>query len=136
MRLSALVACVVMLSTLPAGASEGALTGKWRIVAVSGVEEFDIVRTRAEFAANGRFASTIGCNRIAGASTVQGGKLAFGPMAATRMACPPPLDAVERQYLSALEAVRGYRLDGGKLVFLGDGGEALVTLERASSDRR
>ncbi len=51
-------------------------------------------------------------------------------MAATRMACPPPLDAVERQYLSALQSVRAYRLEGSTLVFLGAAGDALVTLER------
>ncbi len=87
-------------------AAQGALTGKWRIVAVSGAEGLDDERTRAEFATNGRFASTIGCNRIAGKPTVSGVKISFGPMAATRMACPPPLDTIERQYLAALEADR------------------------------
>ncbi len=109
--------------------------GKWRIVSVSGAEGLDPARARAEMTQD-RFASTIGCNRIAGKPEFSDKKLTFGPMMTTRMACPPPLDAVERQYLSALEAVRGYRLDGGKLVFLNDSGEALVTLERASSDRR
>jgi heat shock protein HslJ len=136
MRLSALLACVVVLCALPACAAEGALSGKWRIVAVAGAEEFDVARARAEFAENGRFASTIGCNRIAGTPTISGARLAFGPMAVTRMACPPPLDAVERRYLAALEAVRGYRVEGGKLVFVNDAGEVLVTLERTSSGHR
>jgi heat shock protein HslJ len=105
----ALVFCVVALCAPPVHAAPGALTGRWRIVAVSGAEGLDDARTRAEFAANGRFASTIGCNRIA---------------------CPPPLDAVERHYLAALESVRGYRLEGGTLVFLNESGEALVRLAR------
>ncbi|CAJ0852155.1 hypothetical protein AMST5_00521 [freshwater sediment metagenome] len=126
----ALVFCVVALCALPVHAAPGALTGRWRIVAVSGAEGLDDARTRAEFAANGRFASTIGCNRIAGTSTITGASLAFGPMMSTRMACPPPLDAVERHYLAALESVRGYRLEGGTLVFLNESGEALVRLAR------
>jgi heat shock protein HslJ len=124
----------VLLSSLVAAsalAAPASLTGKWRIVAVNGVDSFDISKTQAEFAANGRFASTIGCNRIAGKPTISGAQLRFGPMAATRMACIPPLDALERQYLSALEAVRGYRLEAGALSLLDANGESLVTLARA-----
>jgi len=43
---------------------------------------------------------------------------------------PPPLDAIERQYLTTLQAVRAYRFEGTRLVFLGAGGDGLVTLER------
>jgi heat shock protein HslJ len=74
--------------------------------------------------------NSVGCNRIVGRPVLSGSRLSFGPMAATRMACPPPLDAVERQYLSALQAVRSYRLERSTLVFRGAGGETLVTLER------
>jgi heat shock protein HslJ len=47
------------------------------------------------------------------------------------MACPPPLDQVERFYVEALRGVRGYKLSGRSLTFLGDAGETLVALERA-----
>ncbi|MGJ0507197.1 MAG: META domain-containing protein [Methylocystis sp.] len=129
MRVLLLAASVAAFSAAPAFAAP-ALSGKWRIVALSGAQDLDAAKTRAEFAANGRFASTIGCNRIAGTPAISDGKLTFGPMMTTRMACPPPLDGVERQYLSALEATRGYRLEGGRLVFLDDGGQPLVTLAR------
>jgi len=52
-------------------------------------------------------------------------------MAAARMACPSPLDQLERAYLEALRNVRGYKLSGKTLLFLGADGDALVTLERA-----
>lgn len=107
-----------------------ALTGKWRIVAVAGADALDVEKTRAEFAANGRFASTVGCNRIAGKPTHSASGLSFGPMMTTRMACPPPLDQTEGAYLAALEAVRGYRLEGASLFLVGDDGEARVTLRR------
>ncbi|WP_457797979.1 META domain-containing protein [Methylocystis sp. S23] len=112
-------------------AASSSLAGRYRIVSVAGAEGFDAARTRAEFAANGRFASTIGCNRIVGAPRISGSELSFGPMAATRMACPPPLDRVERAYLEALRNVRGYRRSGKTLLLLGEGGETLVTLARA-----
>lgn len=118
------------LCAAPVCAAPDSLTGKWRIVAVNGVDSLDSARARAEFSSNGRFASTIGCNRIGGKPTIAGRQLRFGPMMSTRMACIPPLDQVERQYLAALEAARGYRLEGSKLIFVGEGGALLVTLER------
>jgi len=124
-------AAAFLLASLSAPAfAAPSLTGRYRIVSVAGAEELDVARTRAEFDANGRFASSIGCNRIAGKPAISGAELTFGPMMATRMACPPPLGEVERAYLEALRGVRGYKLSGKTLVFLGEGGEALVTLER------
>jgi heat shock protein HslJ len=114
-----------------AAATPASLTGKWRVVAISGVEAFDVSKTQAAFAANGRFASTIGCNRIAGKPAVSGTKISFGAMATTRMACIPPLEQVERQYLGALQAVRGYRVEADALIFLNADGEVLVRMARA-----
>lgn len=126
---AAALACVVA----PAVAAPGSLTGKWRIVAVNGVQALEASSAHAEFARNGRFASTVGCNRIAGTPAISGAKLSFGPLMATRMACPPPLDHIEQSYLAALAAVRSYSVEGGRLAFLGEGGEALVTLEKEPS---
>jgi heat shock protein HslJ len=128
MRPLLLAAAFLALASLAVAAPMGP-SGKWRIVAVSGAEGLDPARARAEMTQS-RFASTIGCNRIAGQPAFSGARLTFGPMMSTRMACPPPLDGVERAYLAALEATRGFRFEGTKLVFLGEDGAPLVTLER------
>ncbi len=74
----------------------------------------------------GRVAGTTGCNRYMGAYEVDGDSLAFGPIATTMMACPPPADAVERAYVAALARVTGWRLDGDQLVLeLGEDDEPL-----------
>jgi heat shock protein HslJ len=122
------IAALLLASSLALAAPS--LLGQWRIVAIAGVEKVDMARTRADFAQNGRYASTIGCNRIAGKAIVSSDRLSFGPMMTTRMACPDPLDRVERAYLAALQAVRGYRFEGGKLALVGEDGAALVTLVR------
>jgi heat shock protein HslJ len=106
------------------------LTGRYRVVAVAGADGLDVARTDAEFTEKGRFASTVGCNRIAGAPAISGARLTFGQMMATRMACPPPLDQVERAYMNALDRVRSYKLSGATLALLGEDGEVLVKLER------
>jgi heat shock protein HslJ len=129
MRSFLLAVSIVATSFAAALALPTALGGKWRIVAVSGAEALDASRTHAEFAGD-RFASTVGCNRIFGRPAIAESQLSFGPMASTRMACPPPLDGVERQYLAALQDVSAYRLEGSTLVFLNAAGDASVTLER------
>ncbi len=47
------------------------------------------------------------------------------------MTCPPPLDQLETAYLAALDAARGWRIDGPKLTLIDAQGETAVTLERA-----
>jgi heat shock protein HslJ len=129
MRSFLLAASIFAAFSAGALAQAERLGGAWQIVSVSGAEALDASRSHAEFAGD-RFASTVGCNRISGSAALSESQLSFGPMASTRMACPPPLDGVERQYLAALQDVRAYRLEGARLLFLGGAGEALVTLER------
>lgn len=131
MRLVLVLAALLFAALgAPSLAADAQLVGRWRITEIAGADGFDVSRTRAEFAQNGRFASTIGCNRIAGKPQISGTAMSFGGLMSTRMACIPPLDAVERAYTEALRAVRAYRLDGETLVFLGADGGALVTFER------
>ena len=73
-----------------------------------------------------RISGSTGCNRFTAAYALDGAALAVGPVAATRMACPPPAEAVERAYAGALERVAGWRVEEGELVLLAaDGGELL-----------
>jgi heat shock protein HslJ len=43
-----------------------------------------------------------GCNRFMGAYTLKDGKLSFGPLAGTRMACMTPGGKIEGAFLDAL----------------------------------
>ncbi len=129
-----LAGALVMTALGVAGAqagSESSLVGKWRIETARGAEAFDSSKTMFEFSPDGRVAMTVGCNRIAGAPTVEGDRVTFGAMAATRMACPPPLDQLEAKYLAALAAARTWRIEGTRLKLLDEGGEAAVSLKRA-----
>jgi heat shock protein HslJ len=117
-----------------AGAQAGSapsLVGKWRIETVRGVEAFDPSKTTFEVRPEGRVATTVGCNRIVGAPDVDGDRVTFGAMAATRMACPPPLDHLETKYLAALGEARAWRIEGTKLTLLDERGEAAVTLRKS-----
>ena len=56
-----------------------------------------------------------GCNQFTAPYTVDGDAMEIGTVASTRMACPPPADAVERAYLAALGRVAAWHLDGSEL---------------------
>jgi uncharacterized lipoprotein YbaY/heat shock protein HslJ len=76
-----------------------------------------------------RLAATVGCNRLLGTYALAGDALTLATGASTRMACPPPLDAVERSLVAVLEATRGYRLSGQRLELLDAAGVSLAVLE-------
>lgn len=58
------------------------------------------------------------CNRYSGSVTegeMPGDLTVNMPMAGTMMACPPPIDEIERRYLDALQNVTQYSFRAGKL---------------------
>ena len=79
-----------------------------------------------------------GCNRFTAPYTVDGDGIEIGQIASTRMACPPPADAVERAYLAALERVVGWRVeeDGAELALLDDDGAELLRYRAGHARRR
>ncbi len=75
-----------------------------------------------------------GCNRYTAPYTLDGDALEIGQVAMTQMACPPPADAVEREYLAAFGRVTGLRVDddGARLVLLDDDDAELLRFGQAS----
>ena len=65
--------------------------------------------------ANGRFAATVGCNRMMGSLSQQGEGLQFGPAASTLMGCPEPFSQLERELVQVLAATQRYRYQGDRL---------------------
>jgi heat shock protein HslJ len=109
------------------GASEPAsLEGvAWVVRSGIDVEGWESVAPNATFA-EGTVSGSTGCNTYMGPYTVDGDTLELGALATTRMACAPPADAVEREYVAALEQVAGWRIEDGELVLAdGDGAELL-----------
>jgi len=74
-----------------------------------------------------------GCNHYAGPVEERTpGAIAVGPLAATKMACPPPAMDVEARYLAALAVVSRYTFVGGRLLLSGMDG---ATSRRLTFDR-
>jgi heat shock protein HslJ len=77
----------------------------------------------------GGFAATVGCNQMAGGFELDGAGLRFGAVAATLMACPPPLDAAERALAETLEQTRTWRVNGHALELFDADGAPIALLE-------
>jgi putative lipoprotein len=80
----------------------------------------------------GRAAGRSGCNRYTGAVEIGDGTMRFGPIAGTRMACPPALMDLEQKVFRALEATRLFVLDASrsKLRLMDEAGQPLLVLAR------
>ena len=77
-------------------------------------------------------AMTVGCNQLSSQPRIDSSKIAFGPIAATRRACPPPLADLERKFLNALAAARSFKVDGkaGTMTFFDDAGSIVAIFFR------
>jgi heat shock protein HslJ len=69
-----------------------------------------------------------GCNRFNG-EYVSAQGLRFGQLASTRMACIPPVDAVARDFSSALSKTANYQIAGRQMELLDAEGRVLMRLE-------
>ena len=105
---------------LAAAGPDAALTGTyWRTVAIDGNPAIPLPKKREAhlvFAGEGnRVSGSTGCNRVVGTFKQTGEDFHFSPMAATKMACPPNLDAQERAFLEALGATAAAHISGNTL---------------------
>jgi copper homeostasis protein (lipoprotein) len=75
------------------------------------------------------YAATIGCNQLVGSYTLAGEGIAFTRAAATLMACPPPLDTLEKRLGEALARTKRWRIKENTLEFLDDTGSQIALLE-------
>jgi len=103
----------------------------WILASGLDTEGWEMAAPSAMFA-DGTVGGSTGCNRFTAPYTVDGDALELGTVASTQMACPPPADAVEREYLAALGRVAGWRSEDQELVLVDDGTAELLRYGRAT----
>lgn len=106
----------------------------WRLVRL-GDEDVGAAGRRREphlilRAGEARFTATAGCNQLMGSYEADGERLRFGAVAATFMACPPPLDERERRLVDVLANTKTWRIAGPALE-LRDGDQRPLALLEA-----
>lgn len=120
---------------LPSGADAELLNTYWRILSLAGGpvgvspdkrEPHVILRST-----DGRdsWSATVGCNSMSGAVIVTGERIAFKSGISTLMACPPPLDTLERTLSQSLTASTQWRIEGNRLELRDDAGAQTLLCE-------
>ncbi|MBO9446605.1 YbaY family lipoprotein [Ruegeria sp. R14_0] len=121
---------LVLVKVQPPGAATLENTS-WTAMGLNGAPIETERRPALSFAQDGAFSGTGGCNRFSGQAKITGTNIEFPDnMAATLMACPPPLDDVERQFFKALQGASAYVFKGDTLVLLNSNGQSLVQFAR------
>jgi heat shock protein HslJ len=127
-----IMVALILTMGVPAQADCGLVGTYWRAVEIDG-SPVSLQPNKREahlvFNAEGRVSGSTGCNRLAGSYKQDGNALRFTPLAVTKMACPPPLDSLERSFLQALEATSAIRLGGNTLSLLDAAGKVRMRLE-------
>lgn len=145
-RLNLLVAALVMTTPIacaagPATSPEASrppvangLTGiTWRVVELSGHPAATALHGEQPFIlfneATRQATGYAGCNRFFGGYELDGTTLTFGPIGATKMACPDPEGGLETEFFKVLDATRSWRIVDGVLRLL-NGDAVLARLEK------
>jgi heat shock protein HslJ len=146
-------AAILMAGMLAACAETRALTdsggtppawpdSRWRAVAIAGPDGAMVaipaaVRIDLAFDGSARRASgSAGCNRWTASASSDGGRLAFGPAAASKRMCADPegVMAVEAAFLGALGNVAQASIDGERLRLSAADGSPVLELVRDAGD--
>ena len=99
---------------------EGSDTGKFAVM--------------VKFEPGNKVWGTLGCNRFTGTYAQDDFRLSFGPLATTRMACPPANMKTEQRVSAALTATHEADISHLKLVLKDAKGATLLTLQRRDAD--
>jgi heat shock protein HslJ len=102
----------------------------WRVASINGAETPPSQGAPLSFD-DGRMSGTVGCNRLSADYIYAGGKLSFGPVMSTRMACQDPLASLEYAFVTLLGASPETRFtNNGSIILAGKDG-VVIKLEQS-----
>jgi len=79
----------------------------------------------------GRVSGSTGCNNLNGSYTSHRGRLSFGSIGTTRMACSPRIMEQERRFLDALRITASCDITGRRLILFDSSGRTVMELVAA-----
>ena len=124
---------VVMTASIPA-----ALSGSsWQVTSMRGNAMTVASGSRLSLAFDdaGRASGHSGVNRFSAAVKVDAASMRFEQAVSTRMAGTPEAMALEREFLSRLQNVDSWRIEGDRLFLRDAAGTELIALQRESRTR-
>ncbi len=100
---------------------------RWQVVSINSQPVVNTSPTDIAFDGQ-KMTGTVGCNRLNGTYSISGNVISFGPIAATRMACPGPLMAQETAFsaLLAKPVTQRFTASGDWVLTNADGNTAVL----------
>jgi heat shock protein HslJ len=99
----------------------------WTVTDLGGAAPVADTEITMTFSDAGAVSGSGGCNRFTSIYRITGEGMSFGPIGATRMACPGPAMDQEMRFFAALEQVRAFDIaEDGSLVLIGPEGPVLT----------
>lgn len=103
----------------------------WTVTELRGRLLVSDTKPTMTFSVDGKIGGTTGCNRYFGQVEKTETDMVFGDaIGATRMACPPPYDSIERDFFDALPDVVTYVVTGNQMALVNSAGVTVVRLSR------
>jgi heat shock protein HslJ len=103
--------------------ADPALTGTaWLAETIMGRPVIDYSASTIAFEADGRVQGRGGCNRYFGTAAIDGERVSFGAMGATKMACVPALMDQETRFFQALASAERWSFDEHGLLLIHSAG--------------
>lgn len=118
-----LAGCVSLLLGSNSPSQNTLYDREWTVISVDGAMSTTGRDATLRFASDGRVSGRSFCNRFTGSYSVDGRALAMGQLAATRMACIPPVMIEEQQLLDALAVITHWNVSDDTLTLSGGGRE-------------
>ncbi len=107
----------------------------WQVTSMRGVAVSAGARLSLAFDEAGRASGHSGVNRFSAGVKVDGSSMRFEQALSTRMAGTPEAMALERDFLSRLQNVDAWRIEGDRLVLRDAAGTDLIGLQREARAR-
>lgn len=128
----------LMLSACAASADSTSLGGtSWTLVSYGSVDNQASatagIQTSLNFSADGQVSGNLGCNSLSGNYQVKDGKLVFGPLMSTLMACPDPQMTQEASAFQVLKGTVPFSVAGNTLTIYDVSGASALTLSRGGN---
>ena len=114
-----------------AGSSNTPLVGNnWRLTSPSSGSR---TAPGLQLSSEGRVAGSDGCNRLVGSYTLDGDRISFLPLAASRMSCSA-MHGRDADFQRAVMETAQWRISGSELQLLSEDGRLMLLLERTSGN--
>jgi heat shock protein HslJ len=101
----------------------------WQAIGILG-RAADSADSTLSFLGAGQVAGNGGCNAYQGGVTLEDNHIEFGPLATTRMMCPPPISGQETVFLEALGMARSWEQSDDILELIDEGHEVVLRFTR------